>query len=120
MKRILIFSLAYYPKFVGGAEIAIKEITDRLGGDFEFDMITLKLDYKSPHIEKIGNVNVYRVGFGTEKYLNKVFYVFLAFLKAFFLSNKNHYHFSWSIMSYMGFSVLFLKWVFNTLFILTL
>ena len=29
-KKILIFSLAYYPKHIGGAEIAIKEITYRL------------------------------------------------------------------------------------------
>src|SRR3989344_1140194 len=33
MKRILIFSLVYYPKFVGGAEVAIKEITDRISSD---------------------------------------------------------------------------------------
>ena len=30
MKKILIFSLAYYPKHIGGAEVAIKEITDRM------------------------------------------------------------------------------------------
>ena len=30
MKRVLVFSLAYYPNFVGGAEVAIKEITDRI------------------------------------------------------------------------------------------
>ncbi|MEK9184789.1 MAG: glycosyltransferase family 4 protein [Patescibacteria group bacterium] len=120
MKRILIFSLAYYPKFVGGAEIAIKEITDRLGNDFEFDMITLKFYSKSPRTEKIGNVNVYRVGFGTEKYFNKIFYVFLAFIKACSLNNKNNYNFSWAMMSYMGFPALFLKWVKKTPFILTL
>jgi len=39
MKRVLIFSLAYYPNLVGGAEVAIKEITDRLGSEYEFDMI---------------------------------------------------------------------------------
>jgi len=42
--KVLIFSLAYLP-FVGGAEIAIKEITDRLT-DIEFDMITVNLDGK--------------------------------------------------------------------------
>lgn len=35
--RILIFSLAYLP-FVGGAEVAVKEITDRLS-NFEFEII---------------------------------------------------------------------------------
>ena len=35
-QKILIFSTAYYP-FVGGAEVAVKEITSRLSDDFEFD-----------------------------------------------------------------------------------
>ena len=39
MKRVLIFSLAYYPH-VGGAEIALKEITDEIS-DIEFHLITL-------------------------------------------------------------------------------
>ena len=42
--RIVIFSTAYYP-LVGGAEVAIKEITDRLGGEWEFEMITAPFDY---------------------------------------------------------------------------
>lgn len=36
--RVLIFSLAYFP-FVGGAEVAVKEITDRLP-EFEFEIIS--------------------------------------------------------------------------------
>src|SRR3989344_3636803 len=36
--RILIFSLAYFP-FIGGAEVAVKEITDRLP-EFEFEIIS--------------------------------------------------------------------------------
>jgi glycosyltransferase involved in cell wall biosynthesis len=57
-KRILIFSLAYYP-IEGGAEIAVKEITNRLQG-FEFDMVTMLFD-ESPLEEKVGNVNVHRI-----------------------------------------------------------
>ena len=41
MKRILIFSLSYYPHNVSGAEAAIKEITDRVN-DIEFHMVTLR------------------------------------------------------------------------------
>lgn len=37
--RVLIFSLAYLP-FVGGAEVAVKELTDRLGENFEFEIIS--------------------------------------------------------------------------------
>lgn len=37
--RVLIFSLAYFP-FVGGAEVAVKETTDRLADRFDFDIIS--------------------------------------------------------------------------------
>ena len=58
-KRVLIFSLAYIP-FVGGAELAVKEITDRID-DTEFDLITFRFDKKWPKFERIGNVNIYRI-----------------------------------------------------------
>jgi hypothetical protein len=45
-KKILIFSTAYYP-FVGGAEVAVKEITDRTP-DIEFHLLTAKMDKKLP------------------------------------------------------------------------
>src|SRR4051812_1794708 len=61
-QKILIFSTAYYP-LVGGAEVAIKEITDRLE-EFEFDLITAKLQKNLPYFEKVGRVNVYRLGSG--------------------------------------------------------
>lgn len=41
--------------------MAIKNITDRLP-DFEFDLITSRLDKKDPEYEKLGNVSVFRVG----------------------------------------------------------
>lgn len=63
-KRILIYSTAYFP-LVGGAEVAIKEITDRLGEGFEFVLITARIDNKLPKRERIGNVDVYRMGLGT-------------------------------------------------------
>ncbi|MDO8482929.1 MAG: glycosyltransferase family 4 protein [bacterium] len=117
MKRILIFSLVYYPRFIGGAEVAVKEITDRLGGDFEFDMITLRKT--APKFERIGNVNVYRVGFGWQAGDNailskfkiyKYFFPFFAVLKALRLHRKNHYDATWSLMAnYAGFAALFFK-----------
>ncbi|MDO8499699.1 MAG: glycosyltransferase family 4 protein [bacterium] len=60
--RILIFSTAYLP-FVGGAEVAVKEITERLPG-FEFVMITAKLRSDLADMEKIGNIEVHRLGRG--------------------------------------------------------
>lgn len=117
MKKILIFSLVYYPRFIGGAEVAVKEITDRLGSDFEFDMITLRKT--APKFERIGNVNVYRVGFGwragdsafLQKFkIYKYFFPFFAVLKALSLHRKNHYDATWSVMAnYAGFGALFFK-----------
>ncbi len=63
MSRILIFSLTYHP-FVGGAEVAIKEITDRIDPrEYEFHMVTLRFDSALPEEEKIGNVTVHRIGY---------------------------------------------------------
>jgi len=95
----------------------VKEITDRLVGDFEFDMITLRKS--APKFERIGNVNVYRVGFGWRAGDNailsrfkiyKYFFPFFAFFKALSLQRKNHYDALWSIMAnYAGFGALFFK-----------
>ncbi len=59
-RRILILTTAYLPQ-VGGSELAIKHVTDRLP-EFEFDLITSKFSSAVPSHERIGNVNVYRVG----------------------------------------------------------
>ena len=62
--RILIFSLVYYPRFVGGAEVAVKEITDRIGRDtfsaqggpaLGWDMVTLRTRGELKE-ETIGNI----------------------------------------------------------------
>ncbi len=101
MKRILIFSLAYYPSFVSGAEAAIKEITDRVSPeDIEFHMITLLFDKSAPREEKIGNIHVHRVGFGGA-YLSKVLFVPLSALTARSLDKKLHFDALWSMMTYM-------------------
>ncbi len=114
--KILIFSLVYYPRFVGGAEVAVKEITDRIG-DIEFDMVTLRKH--GPAFERIGNVNVYRVGWpwisgrtSSSKIfpLSKYAFPFFAFFKALSLHKKNQYDAIWSIMAnYAGFGAFFFK-----------
>lgn len=105
-KRILIFSLAYAP-FIGGAEIAVQEITKRLAGDFEFELICARMDKKLAKKERIGNVNVYRMGFGF-KNLDKYIFTFFGFFKAWSLYRKNHYQIIWPIMAaYSSFAVLF-------------
>jgi len=119
MKKILIFSTAYFP-FVGGAEIAVKEITNRIEA-FDFDLITPKIRRKLLINEKIGNINVYRVGFGLGK-IDKLIFPILGFLKALKLSRNIDYSLIWSIMaSYAGFAALFFKVKYKKIpFLLTL
>jgi len=129
-KRVLIFSLAYLP-FVGGAELALKHITDRIR-DIEFDLITLRFDRSLPREEKIGRVRIYRIGFGKQNptmeelsrfpmYFNKVLFPFLAFFKAVQLHRRCSYNAVWAMMSYAGFPAIFFKWRYPRVpFVLTL
>jgi glycosyltransferase involved in cell wall biosynthesis len=116
MRRILIFSLAYYPRFVGGAEVAVKEITDRISSDdVEFDMITMRTEPLK--VERIGNVTIHRVGFqwkgGTHSfflYILKYLWMPLALVKALQLHATRRYDATWSIMAnYAGAPALFFK-----------
>ncbi|OGG58823.1 hypothetical protein A2765_00380 [Candidatus Kaiserbacteria bacterium RIFCSPHIGHO2_01_FULL_56_24] len=110
MKKILIFSLAYFPKHVGGAEVSIKEITDRMP-DFEFHMVTNRFDSTLPKVEKVGNVLVHRIGIVTKDptmadlkrfplQLNKPLFQFLAAVKAQQLQWKYGYDATWAMMAH--------------------
>lgn len=109
MKRILIFSLVYYPRWIGGAEVAVKEITDRLPpGEFQFDMITLNGGGEKS-IEKVGAVNVHRVLSNVSRSA-KLLFPCAALWKALSLHKKNRYDATWSIMAnYAGFAAVFFK-----------
>ena len=93
--RVLIFSVAYEP-LVGGAELAVRNITDRLSS-YEFDLVTCRFSRRHKARERIGNVNVYRVGFGSRvgRYLYPVF----AWRQARQLHRKRPYAAVWSIMA---------------------
>jgi len=107
MKRILIFSLAYYPH-VGGAEVALKEITDRVS-DIEFHMITLRMALEESE-EKIGNVFVHRVGKGSS-YVQKILFVPRAALVAARLHRAHPFDAFWAMMSYMLFPIALLRFM---------
>lgn len=110
-KRVLIFSLTYYP-YVGGAEVAIKEITDRISPEeTEFHMVTLRFDSTLPHTEKIGNVTVHRIGFSTSSpsisdlkkfplFINKYWYQFAAAFTAARLHKEHHFDGIWAMMAH--------------------
>lgn len=111
-KKILIFSLSYYPKYVGGAEVAIKEITDRIpASDIEFHMVTLRYDSTLQKIEKIGNVLVHRIGFTSPHpslvdlkrfplFLNKFLYQAYAPFYALSLHKEYSYDALWAMMAH--------------------
>lgn len=122
MKRVLIFSLTYHP-FVGGAEVAIKENTDRINPDeYAFDMITLRFDKNLPAVEKIGNITVHRIGFTADApkisdrrmpvlcKIAKVLFPFTSFAKALSLHRANKYDLTWAMMAnHAGFGALLFK-----------
>ncbi len=99
MKKILIYSTAYHP-FIGGAEVAIKEITDRLP-DFQFDMVTALMDSKLPRTEKVGNITVHRIGIGSPK-LDKLYLAEFGHHKGLALHKKNNYDIVWAMMASFG------------------
>jgi len=112
MKRILIFSLAYYPKFIGGDAVAIKEITNRIDpDDIEFHMVTLRFDKALPRQEKVGNVTIYRICFARSNvviadfkkfplYYVKVIFQFSAAFKGILLHIKYKYDGIWAMMAH--------------------
>ena len=118
VKKILIFSTAYLP-LVGGAEVAVDEITKRLP-DWQFDMVTAKIKRGLADFERIGNVNIYRVGFGFG--FDKFLLPFMGLLKAVALSRKENYQIIWAIMaSQAAIAAMFLKVFYrNKKFLLTL
>lgn len=110
MKRVLIFSLAYFPKYVGGAEVAIKEKTDRMR-DIEFHMVTNRYDSTLPKSERIGNVIVHRIGITRPNasaadlrsyplHFNKFLFQFLAAWKASRLHRTYRFDCTWAMMAH--------------------
>lgn len=102
MKRALIFSLAYLPH-VGGAELAVHELTKRLE-EYEFTIVTLRFRASDSEIETHGRVRIYRVGSGSS-YLQKVLYVPRAARLAARLHREHAFDLVWAMMSYMVFPV---------------
>ena len=127
-KKILIFSHAYFPHWVGGAEIALKEITDRIPPvSCEFHLITL--GSTEPTFEQMGNITVHRLRMfgsfgrgGIGHKIAKYLFIPVAFFKGIQLQRKHQFDVFWALMAtYGGFSALFMKLVYpKKEFVLTL
>lgn len=104
---ILIFSTAYLP-FIGGAELAIKDITDRIH-DFTFILITARLRHDLPQREHVGNVEIFRVGIGVPL-VDKLLSPFLASWCVYRIARREHIKLFWSVMvSYTTITPVLLK-----------
>lgn len=106
-KPVLIFSTTYFP-LVGGAEVAMKEVTNRLPA-FAFHLFCAKIKPELSPVEKIGNVTVHRCGFGRliDKYLLPIFGTWEALRLP---GSKESV--AWALMaSYGGFAALTYTWL---------
>lgn len=97
-KHILIFSTAYLP-LVGGAELAVKEITDRLP-EYRFSLVTARLKRGLAKREKIGQVEVFRLGLGWS--LDKFLLAILGPFWAFWRFKNDPPTMIWGIMASFG------------------
>lgn len=113
-KRILVFSLAYYP-VEGGAEIAVREIIKRIR-DVHFDIVTMRFDDSHEETECGENYTIHRIK------AFKATFPFRAFSFASELRKKHHYEFSWAIMAnWAGLAALLYKfWFPGERYVLTL
>ena len=64
--RVLVFSTDDFLYPAGGAEQALGNIVKRLP-DVEFDLICAKLRRGVKGYERVGNVSIYRMGFGIRR-----------------------------------------------------
>lgn len=98
MKKVLIFSLAYFPH-VGGAEVAIKELTDRIR-DIEFHMVTMRFSPAEPRQEKVGNVIVHRVGLPGSTIVHKFLFQILSVIPALRIHRRESFNAVWAVMAH--------------------
>lgn len=117
--RILTFSTDDFIPPAGGAEIALGEITKRLP-EAKFDLFCARLRPHTLRKETLGNVNIFRIGFGISK-IDKALLALLAYKKALRFHKENPYDAVWAIeASFGGFAATSFKKVAKIPYLLTL
>ena len=102
---IAIFATSHLP-LIGGAQIAVDEITRRIDR-FEFTLFCPRLKKELAPRETIHNTQVIRIGFGNN--LDKFIFPLLAPLYAFL--QKKTFSIIWGVMAnYGGLAALFYFW----------
>lgn len=89
MKTILVFSWFYLP-YVGGAELFLKAITDRLSDRFRFVIVTARADRRLPAREDHGSITILRSGLGSP--LDKFLYPLTGLARALRLPRADLVH----------------------------
>lgn len=112
-KKILIFSLLYLPEYVGGAEIAVDQITKQkeLEG-YEFHMITL--GGFTQESRKVGSITVHYTGLLGKGFvlftISKFLFILTCVWKYLSLQKKHVFDAIWPIMaSYAGLAAFLVK-----------
>jgi len=119
IQRVLIFSTDDFLYPAGGAEVAIEEISKRMPS-VSFTFICAKLRKKSPSYEKIGNVEIHRIGFGIPK-LDGILLALFGSKLAKKLHIRSPFDISWAVMaSYGAFAALDFKRKSGVPYLLTL
>jgi glycosyltransferase involved in cell wall biosynthesis len=117
--RVLVFSTDDHVYPAGGAEQAFGNISERLP-HIQFDLICAKLRRGAKGFEQIGNVRIYRMGFGIPKVDGFILALFGHFC-AYKLMKKHTYDLMWSVMAtYGAFSAVRVKKKTGIPFLLTL
>ena len=94
---------------MSGAEIAVKEITDRISpADIQFYMVTQRFSSLDSAEEQIGHVHVYRVGEGGS-YLSKILFIPRAARIAYRIHKEKKFDALWALMSYMVWPIMLLR-----------
>jgi glycosyltransferase involved in cell wall biosynthesis len=62
--RVIAFITSYFPE-VGGAEVALRQVAQRLSGEFEFVIVTARRHRDRPAEETAGEGRVWRLGIGS-------------------------------------------------------
>lgn len=70
----------FYEPYMGGAEYFVREVTSRLSNNCSFNIITARLNRRSPAYESINRISVHRVGIGCK--WDKYLYPILSVVKA--------------------------------------
>jgi len=100
-RTVLLFTITYLP-IVGGAEMAIHEVTKRML-DFQFVIVTDRIESNLPRREQVGdNVEVVRVGIPGSNIFAKNWYVIAAFFWALRFSMKNNVDIAWAVLESYG------------------